>query len=388
VKKPLFGSILIATALASGCRHVQPPPPVTFGSVPAGSFVRKSTADLLLKNDAVQSLYLRDELLIVYTQNHDAYSLARNGLVLESLAEVTSPASHLGPPVVFQQAIIYPTNTTLEVYAHDGRKIRQIDVQRAMRSPVVGAGSTLYMGVDYNTGGRVIAIDPDRPQVPIRWEFLTRSGIAAAPAVVNNIIYVGAEDGQVIAAQDQGDDNQPLEIFHFATAGTIVADLKADDTGVYVASTDTKLYCLDLNTGHIQWQYYAQHPLTKSPTVTATRVYQAVPNVGLVAIDKEHGLSDRRPLWIAKNVAQILSEDDRCVYTRLSDNAIAAIDKETGQQLFVSHRRDFTAFATNTRDATIYAATADGKIYEIVPVFHAGMTGEVVLRERRMKAEG
>lgn len=388
MKKHLCSAMIIAAALIAGCRHVPPPPPPTIGPVPANSFVRQANADLLLKNDRVQSLYLRDQLLIVYTRNHDAYALNRDGLVMESMAEVGTPGERLGPPVVFQQSIIYPTNTTLQVYTRMGQKIREIDLRRALRSPIVGNGSTLYMGVDYHQGGRVIAIDPTRDAVPIKWEFLTSSGIGAAPAFANGILYIGTEDGQIIAAQDMGSDVQPLEVFHFHTAGSIVADLKADESGLYVASTDTKLYCLDPNTGHLKWQYYAQHPLTKSPTVTATRIYQPVPTVGLVAIDKTQGEQDRKPLWIADNVAQIVSEDDHCVYALMTNNSITAIDKQTGKQLFVSHRRDFVAFATNTENATIYAATADGKIYQIMPVFQGGVSGELVMKEIKVKAEG
>ena len=388
MKKYWIGSICLAAASISGCRHVPPPPPPTVGPVPAHSFIRQADANLLLKGDSVESLYLRDELLIVYTHNHNAYSLNRDGLVLQSLAEVSTPGSRVGPPVVFQHTIIYPANSTLEVYSHDGKKIRAIDLHRSLGSPLVGNGSILYMGVDVERAGRVIAIDPDSPDLPIRWEFLTTSGIAAAPAYANGILYVGTEDGQVIAAQDQGGSTQPLGIFHINTAGQIIADLKADEFGVYVACTDTKLYCLDPNTGHIKWQYYAEHPLTESPTVTATRVYQAVPEVGLVALDKQTGAENRHPLWIAHNVAQILSEDDRCVYVRMTNNTIAAIDKQTGEQLFTSQRRDFAAFATNTRDATIYASTPDGKIYAIRPVFSGGSNGEMVLREIRIKAQG
>lgn len=387
MKKYWLSPVLLA-ALLAGCRHAAPPPPPEVGPIPPHSFVARASANLLLQKNSVDALYLRDDLLIVYTHNHDAFSINRDSMIMQSLADVGSPGARLGPPIVFQHTIIYPTNASLQVYNHAGDKLREIDLHRGLRSPMIGAGSMLYMGVDYEHGGRVIAIDPSRPAVPIRWEFLTKSGITAAPAYAGGILYVGTEDGIVIAAQDQGGMSQPLGIFRFNTAGSIVADLKADDYGVYVASTDTKLYCLDPNSGHIIWQYFAQHPLTESPTVTATRVYQAVPEVGLVALDKKNGREDRQPLWIAHGVAQILSEDDRCVYVRLDNREIAAIDKRTGKQLFHSHRRDFVAFATNTQGATIYAATAGGDIYAIEPVFGGGASGELVFREVRMKAEG
>jgi hypothetical protein len=41
------------------------------------------------------------------------------------------------------------------------------------------------------------------------------------------------------------------------------------------------------------------------------------------------------------------------------------------------------AFATNTKDSTIYAATKDGHVLAIVPVLKAGNVGELALDNAR-----
>jgi hypothetical protein len=136
--------------------------------------------------------------------------------------------------------------------------------------------------------------------------------------------------------------------------------------------------------GKIKWQYYSQQPLTVAPVVTATTVYQAVPNVGLVCLDKTSGKYNRDAKWVALGVVQILSEDAQNVYALLEDKRIVALDKTTGLERFASERRDFAVFATNTKDSTIFAATKNGIVYAITPVLKPGATGELVLDERRM----
>ena len=392
MKKHLAGLVLaasVAAVVGVGCKHAKPPAPekVEIGPVPSNSFVRQAVSDLGLKSDKVQQMYLRGDKLIVYTGKHEALLMSRDGLSLLASMDVTHPRTRMGAPVLLTDRVIFPTNTVLEVFSLDGKHVRTVDLGRALRSQAVGSEKTLYMGVDYEKGGRVIALDVTAEAAPIRWEFITKAGISASPAVNGNTVYVGTDDGRVIAAIDNGTHDQPEQLFTFQTDGRVTADLKADKDGVYVASTDTKLYCLDPGTGKIKWQYYSEHALTSSPIVTESRVYQAVPRVGLVALDKKAGQFNREPLWISDAVTQILAEDGQNLYARLSDNAIACIDKQTGQRKFESQRKDFSAFATNTKDAVIYAATKDGKIYALTPVFRGGQIGEVVrLDEREVPA--
>jgi outer membrane protein assembly factor BamB len=169
-----------------------------------------------------------------------------------------------------------------------------------------------------------------------------------------------------------------LPNFVFHTDGRILAGLKIDDYGVYVASTDSKLYVLDRMTGKIRWQYFAGTALLDSATVTADSVYQYVPNHGLVALDKTAGDFNRKARWVAADAKQFLAADEKYVYVALRDRRIAALDKATGEQKFTSERTDLTVFAPNTKSGVIYAATADGLLLAVKPVTKPGSVGELV----------
>jgi outer membrane protein assembly factor BamB len=164
----------------------------------------------------------------------------------------------------------------------------------------------------------------------------------------------------------------------FKTYGPVVANLTVDDSGLYVASKDGTLTCLNRSTGRVKWQYIGGVPLEDSPRVTKDMVFQHVPGTGLVALSKAEGGYNRSPRWVAPEITQFLAEDDTYVYGRREDNAILAMEKATGRAAFASKRRDFRAFAVDTVGGTIYAVTATDRILAIKPVLTSGQVGELV----------
>jgi outer membrane protein assembly factor BamB len=213
---------------------------------------------------------------------------------------------------------------------------------------------------------------------------MTFGAMTPTPAVFDKVIFAGSEDGRLYAVTE---DRAPIWSLPggantFITQGKFVSDIKADEYGVYAANTDSKLYCLDRATGKIKWQYYAGTPLRTSPVVFAANVYQYVPQVGIVAIDKASGQFNRQPRWTVKEGRQVLSEDQAHVYLRSARGQILAVDKTSGEVLFRSKNR-WDAFATNLSDAMIFAATKDGQLAAVRPVLREGEVGTLVMDLRR-----
>lgn len=346
------------------------------GPVDPNNFVIAWKAPIDLKNDAITELHLRDSNLYAYTRNDVVYSLSRGGGGIQYMAPVKASGGVLRPPVELKDRIVFPTATTMEIYRPTGTLDRRFPLDYSTRSPANGLENTLYVGLDYPRGGRIAAIDVSRAYANNRGELLTRGGVSAMPAIHQNVVYIGGEDGRVYAVTNDLKAVWPLEGGVFVTSGRIVGDVKADDSGVYVASTDSKLYALDRGTGKILWQYYGGKPLTSSPHVTANTVYINVPDRGLVAIEKGKGDFNRKAKWVSKDARKFLAEDDTRTYLSTRDGKIQAVDRQTGKVLFVSKGPGYDVFVSNPKDNIIYAARKGGTVVAIKPVLEPGVVGE------------
>jgi outer membrane protein assembly factor BamB len=354
--------------------------------LPLGSFGRLWATNVAVGNDRLTQLHVRDAAIYAYTRGGAVATMDRESGRLQYAATVKNGRGELHPPVVMTDRVVFPTNTSLESFAPDGRYLKSTPLKFALRSHAVGgADGLVFVGADYEGSGRAVALDPDEAYVPTKWEMMVpRGGISASPAVSGDAVYVGARDGNVYAVTAaERAPVWPTKGTAFSTGGAIVADLVADDKAVYVASTDSKLYALDAATGKILWQYYASQGLDTAPAVASDTVYQFVAGTGLVALAKNEGAFVRAPLWVAADATQFLAQDDRNAYVRSSDGSIVAHDKRTGEVKFTSQRRDLKVFGTNTTkdDGTIYAATAKGRVLAIRPILRPGVVGELVLRD-------
>jgi outer membrane protein assembly factor BamB len=377
----LVGAAAILSAVAGCADKPQPQAGPTIGAVPPNSFVQQWKAPLNLNNDNITELHLRDNNVYAYSRNDVAYSLSRGGGDIQFAAPVKASGGVLRPPVEIKDRIVFPTATTMEIYKSNGRFERRFPLDYSTRGPAAGLENLIFVGLDYPRGGRLAAIDVDRPYANIRWELLTRGGVSSRPAIYQNIVYIGGEDGRVYAVTPDRRPVWPLEGGVFVTSGRIVGDVSVDETGVYVASTDSKLYALDRNTGKVNWQYFGGKPITSSPQVTASTVYINVPDKGLVALDKGQGAFNRTPRWVSKDARKFLSEDAKHTYLATRDGKIQAVDRATGKILFHSKGPGFDLFVSNPKDDTIFAARKDGTVYAIKPVLGAGVVGEIVVND-------
>jgi outer membrane protein assembly factor BamB len=371
--------------------------PSTVEEIPANSFQVKQYALLPTESDKPTDIYLRENFLIVYSEKHLAYVLDRESLALKWIAQISGPGTRIRPPVVLKDFVVFPTLSALEVYDPYGKNHRSIPTRGlALRSGAIGAGKRVYFGGDAPTGGRVECIDLTGSQyqnASVLWELATHGGISATPVVQQGLLYVGDDTGGVYAVnadtraaiwplKEQGYEES---VFH--TGGAIRADLKADELGVYVASMDTKLYCLGRTDGRIRWRYFAGQPLVQSPQVTATSVYQYVEGVGVVSIDKIKGEANRPARWAVKDAVSMLAEDERYAYLESKSHGILAVDVKTGDVKFKSKRNHYLNFATTLKGNMIYTVSADGTVRAIVPVMTAGGMGELAMNQYDIEME-
>jgi outer membrane protein assembly factor BamB len=394
MRKHLVTLLYCAAGLSSllpGCaKDIEPPEPIPAAApVPLNAFVRSWAQALdLPAGDDVKAVHVRDNYVFAYTRSGQAIAMARDTGRLQWIAQIRkTDRGGMHPPVLLENRVVIPTSSTLEVFEMtEGALIRSVPLKGiAVRSDAVGMGNLVFLGADYAGSGRVVALDITKEYVPTVWHLMIpKGGLASTPALFEEVLYIGGGDGNAYAvAADNREPLWPLKDGAFKTEGPIVADVAVDETGVYVASTDSRMYVLNRGSGRLRWQYYGGRPLTEGPVLTPTTVYLTVPGAGIAAFSKDEGEFNRKPLWLAAGMNQFLSEDERFAYLRrASDNAIVALDKKTGQQMFENNRRDLSDFATNTKgDGVIYAASKTNRVLAIKPVLRPGVVGEMVWNE-------
>lgn len=356
--------------------------------LPSNSFSLQWRADLPLREDAVlRGMEINDERVFAWTASNNCYLISRESGFIDRIVEAGPPQDRLFKPVTLADRIVFVSTSQCTVLDRKTGKVNHTFSNRyGASSGAVGEATFIYYGQNHPSGGRVTARDtkPQPYDIPSLWELLTRGQVSATPALYQGSLFAGSRDGNVYAVRGQTRDAlwPGLEGGVFKSSGELLADLKADKEGVYVASSDTKLYCLRLDTGRVNWIYYAGRPLRdlSSPVVTPQFVYLYVPQVGVVAIDKSGRQDVRTAKWSVPSGRQFLAHDERHVYLRNNQNQIMAVDKQSGQIRFTSKRNDFALYAVNNsdKDNSIYAATDRGQVFRVKPVLRAGSVGQIV----------
>jgi len=397
----MLASALVAATLqfgGTGCTE-----PVTYkanavAELPADSFVKAWMADLHLKDASIQRIDVREKMLYVVSSNKQVTAINRGPGTIKFVAQVAQAGERLLPPVELTDKIVFPTATSLEIYDYTGVHQRSVNLDAPIRSGATGGGSMIYFGADDPAGGRVEAFDLTRNFANRRWELLTPGGsISSTPVLYLGVLFVGTESGAVYAVNEERKPIWATEGSVFQASGPIVADLKADENGLYVASKGSILYCINRTNGKLQWQYFSGGPLYTAPVPTSDTLYIYSEGVGIAAVSKApvptsngnaQNAYDRSAKWVYHPGKQFLAQDEKYAYimeTRrdakdedVTHRVIVAVDKETGQKMFESQHQDFSVFGTNPRDNTIYAAYPSGELFAIKPVLKPGQIGELV----------
>jgi outer membrane protein assembly factor BamB len=112
-------------------------------------------------------------------------------------------------------------------------------------SPAVNYGM-VYVG---SNDGNVYAFDEETGA--LIWTFRTGAIVYSSPAAVNNMIYVGSENGQVYCLNAA----TGALVWNFTTGGPVYSSPLVVNGNVYIGSDDACLYCLNAATGALLWKF-------------------------------------------------------------------------------------------------------------------------------------
>ena len=185
------------------------------------------------------------------------------------------------------------------------------------------------------------------------------SPITAVLAAADFVVFATEPGNITCIASDR-----PLKLWQFDVPAAVAGTLIRDANSLYFACRDTNIYRLELSLGHLVWKYQTSAILDTTPQLGGKAVYQYVPDVGLIAIDKEKGKS---LLWQVPDGVGLLTEsgDKSFVVTRAG--LLVKMDNTKGKQLYSVDFGRAVKYATNLSDSKMYIADANGRLACIEP---------------------
>ena len=99
-------------------------------------------------------------------------------------------------------------------------------------------------------------------ETELAWTFNTSGAVRSSPAVANDMVYVGSDDGWVYALNMSSGDL----IWSFKTQGAVKSSPLLSDHILYVGSFDNRIYALDALSGAHIWNYTTDDDIEGSPS--------------------------------------------------------------------------------------------------------------------------
>jgi outer membrane protein assembly factor BamB len=151
----------------------------------------------------------------------------------------------------------------------------------AIAAPAV-VNNRVYIGFNNGIMYCFDAIGNGNGTTNLIWSYVTGSVISNSPAVYNGNVYFGAVNKKVYCLNATGNGNGTTNlVWSYLTGGGITYSSAAIANGrVYIASNDKKIYCLDAvgngnGTTNVIWRYLTNGTAPLSPTIANGKVYLA-----------------------------------------------------------------------------------------------------------------
>jgi outer membrane protein assembly factor BamB len=249
-------------------------------------------------------------------------------------------------------------NKLVEINADFGTEKAKTQIDTRVVCPVVRNESFFYIaGADRRI--RALRAD-DKVKV---FEVAAENGSRITSVLAeNDFVVFATEAGNVIRIAP----DKAAKIWQFDANSAVVGPIVHDATSLYFACRDTCVYRIDLSLGKLLWKYQTQGILDTAPQLGGKLVYQCVPGMGLVAIDKQTG--KQPPIWEVKDGAGMLSESGDKTFVITKGGVIVAMDStKVKKQLYSVNVALPIQYAANVADSRIYIADAQGRIACLEP---------------------
>jgi outer membrane protein assembly factor BamB len=233
-------------------------------------------------------------------------------------------------------------------------------------SPAI-SDDTVYIGSD---DGYVYALDAATGTE--KWEYKVGGCIYSAPAVIGDTLYIGAED--------QFGTHPPSWYLYALNAVTGTEKWKYEigvalpcspivlDGTVYISirrlSSYGDVYALDAATGAEKWEYKTGGEISSSPTVSGDTVYIGSWDNYIYALDALTGTEK----WKYETDYRVVSSpavSGNTIYIGSTDSYVYALDAVAGTEKWKYKTDDYILSSPAVSGDTVYIGSKDAHVYAL-----------------------
>lgn len=186
-----------------------------------------------------------------------------SGLLRNSGAVYTTPVINEGV-VIFASA--HNDENISDLYYYDfreGKLLYEKEVPGRIMTEII----KVQNGIIFNTeNGKVFKYDFNGAK---EWEYDTGSMIHSSPALGNNIIVFGNDNGEIIGINSKSGSLKYRE----KIGESFFSGAAVDDDIVYIGNNNGSLYVLNLSTGKIIWEYDTKWRIVMVPAFNDTDLF-------------------------------------------------------------------------------------------------------------------
>lgn len=309
--------------------------------------------------ESIDRINIYGKYLFVMTDTNYMVCINRENGAMRFGVQLADPGLPICPPVWYEDKLWYMIGTTLKVLdPFSGVLKNEYTFESIGRSSVCNMArneSYLYVA---GSERRLNALYLNGYWVAFQVTADDDSLITSLVGDNRRVIYA-TDTGRVVSISADG----PRRNWQFNIIGQILAPVVMDDEGVYVSSTNTKLYKLGLDSGKMMWEYpfQAGAVLTDSVALGKQTIYQYAGVNGLYAVDKTTG----REVWQLESGLGFITEAENRAYVMARNGVLAVMDNAAGAPLRMVNFAAVTDYAYNPYDSVIYVSDEKGRVAAI-----------------------
>ena len=177
-----------------------------------------------------------------------------------------------------------------------------------------------------------------------KWTFHTNGEVVSSPAIVDGVVYVGSNDGNLYAIDAQSGSLK----WKFATESRVPSSPAVANGLVYFGSYDGNFYAVNTTTGKLQWKF--ANPGERR--FTATHLHGSLP-AGEAMPDPFDVYLSSPAIW------------NNTVYFGSGDGNVYALDAKIGSPRWKFHTGDVVHASPAIVDGKLYIGSWDSYFYAL-----------------------